>query len=561
MIAGSSRKGYTLPPACHTELSATHHYSRDMDTILDTHARAVSSHQQYLESLQTPTLSDIQRISDIQISKAEENNRKYHVHTTEERDAAIKIQAMYRGHRGRREQQGLVLDPSSRWTELIAELKYRSVTEPRQNQRPAACTNGRRVRSSSEIAKLNWRRAGWIAEHAGRGEKSANSLRTASDMSSADSSRSLDGQEDAASMLMDLRYFLEMVDSKHRYGANLQVYHEYWKRQDTTQNFFYWLDHGDGRHLDLSLCSREKLDREQIRYLSREERKNYLVEVDDEGRLRWAKNGELITTSVDDFKDSTRGIIPVGTPDPDLADQTPPEADAALTHDDLKNLSLSGFCSSSSDGDEESNSSSNSSSTKIDHKPPTNDKKPKHSRRIHVSPATLLNHLLRSSVKPGTWIYVTDTLNRLYVGIKSSGSFQHASFLSGARIRSAGSISIEEGRLTYLSPLSGHYRPTTQSFKTFLEGLDEQGVDLSGLKVSGALKVLRGMELYGRTKKGLTKVRSVGRREKKAKGEGRKERVAIELVHEAEGVSATELVERHWEREHAHHHGVKVLKS
>ena len=83
---------------------------------------------------------------------------------------------------------------------------------------------------------------------------------------------------------------------------------------------------------------------------------------------------------------------------------------------------------------------------------------------------------------------------------------------------------------------------------------------MSGLKVSGALKVLRGMELYGKTKKGLTKVKRVGRREKKAKGEGRKERVAIELVHEAEGVSATELVERHWEREHAHHHGMKGLK-
>jgi len=414
------------------------------------------------------------------------------------------------------------------------------------------------VRSSSEIAKLNWRRAGWIAEHAGRGEKSAGSLRTASDMSTG---KSENEREEAASMLMDLRYFLEMVDSKHRYGANLQVYHEYWKRQDTTQNFFYWLDHGDGRHLDLSLCNREKLDREQIRYLSREERKDYLVEVDDEGRLRWAKNGELITTSVDDYKDSTQGIVPVGTPDPNLSVQAPAEADAGLSHDDLKNLSLSGFSSSSSGDDEESNSSSNSPSTKNDQNPPTDDKKPRHSRRIHVSPATLLNHLLRSSVKPGTWIYVTDTLNRLYVGIKSSGSFQHASFLSGSRIRSAGSISIEQGRLTYLSPLSGHYRPTTQSFRTFLESLDEQGVDLSGLKVSGALKVLRGMELYGRTKKGLTKVRSVGRREKNAKGEGRKERVAIELVHEAEGVSATELVERHWEREHAHHRGVKVLKS
>jgi hypothetical protein len=360
-------------------------------------------------------------------------------------------------------------------------------------------------------------------------------------------------------MLMDLRYFLEMVDSKHRYGANLQVYHEYWKRQDTNQNFFYWLDHGDGKHLDLSLCSREKLEREQIRYLSREERKNYLVEVDDEGRLRWAKNGELITTSVDDYKDSTQGIIPVGTPDPDLSHQTSPGADSVLSHD-LKRLSLSGFNSNSSD-DEEESSSSSSSFTKSDNNNNNNNNppdKPKHSRRIHVSPATLLNHLLRSSVKPGTWIYVTDTLNRLYVGIKSSGSFQHASFLSGSRIRSAGSISIENGQLTYLSPLSGHYRPTTQSFRTFLETLDEQGVDMSALKVSGAYKILRGMEFYGRTKKGLTKVRRVGRRGK-TKGEGRKERVAIELVHEAEGVSATELVERHWEREHAHHH--KILKG
>jgi hypothetical protein len=526
-----------------------------MDTILDTHARAVTSHQQYLDSLQTPNPAEVQRISEIQLLKAEEINQKYHTHTAEERDAAIKIQAMYRGHRGRREQQGLVLDSSSRWTDLIAELRYRSVTQPHHNQRPAGSTSGRRVPSSSEIARMNWRRAGWIAEHAGRGESPTNSQRTASGMSAADSSKSNDGQEEVASMLMDLRYFLEMVDSKHRYGANLQVYHEYWKRQDTTQNFFYWLDYGAGKHLDLSLCSREKLDREQIRYLSREERKDYLVEVDDEGRLRWAKNGELITTSVDDFKDSTRGIIPIETPDPeplDNPDQTPHEADASLSHD-LRKLSLPGFDSNSSD-DEKSSSSTASSSTKPDNKQPPPGK-PKRSRRIHVSPATLLTHLLRSSVKPGTWIYVTDTLDRLYVGIKSSGSFQHASFLSGSRIRSAGSISIEQGRLTYLSPLSGHYRPTTQSFRTFLETLDDQGVDLSGLKVSGALKVLRGLEFYGRTKKGLTKVRRGGGRGKR---EGKKERVAVELVHEAEGVSATELVERHWEREHAHHHHGRI---
>ena len=78
-------------------------------------------------------------------------------------------------------------------------------------------------------------------------------------------------------------------------------------------------------------------------------------------------------------------------------------------------------------------------------------------------------------------------------------------------------------------------------------------MDLSALKVSGAYRVLRGMEFYGRTKKGLTRVRRVGRRVEKRGAEGRKERAVVELVHEAEGVSATELVERHWEMEHAHH--------
>ena len=140
---------------------------------------------------------------------------------------------------------------------------------------------------------------------------------------------------------------------------------------------------------------------------------------------------------------------------------------------------------------------------------------------------------------------MTDTLNRLYIGIKSSGAFQHASFLSGARIRSAGSIGVQDGKLTYLSPLSGHYRPTTKSFRTFIESLEDEGADLSALKVSGAYKVLRGMEFYGRTKKGLRGVRRVGRHEKKeeknrANALGREERVALELVHEAEGLSASE---------------------
>ena len=77
----------------------------------------------------------------------------------------------------------------------------------------------------------------------------------------------------------------------------------------------------------------------------------------------------------------------------------------------------------------------------------------------HVSASTIFNKLLRGSIKKNTWIFVADTSFRLYVGIKQSGVFQHSSFLHGSRISAAGLITIKDGRLSKLSPLSGHYRP------------------------------------------------------------------------------------------------------
>jgi hypothetical protein len=96
--------------------------------------------------------------------------------------------------------------------------------------------------------------------------------------------------------MMELQYWLEFVDTKHRHGSNLRKYHAYWQTLDTKENFFYWLDQGDGRDLDMQECTRERLDRQQVRYLSREERQHYLVRVNPQGLLVWAKNGELVWT-------------------------------------------------------------------------------------------------------------------------------------------------------------------------------------------------------------------------------------------------------------------------
>lgn len=97
-----------------------------------------------------------------------------------------------------------------------------------------------------------------------------------------------------------------MIDSKHRYGANLKGYHDAWNKSDTSDNFFHWLDHGEGRHLDLDDCPREQLDKEQVLYLNAEQRKNYLVEVHD-GHLHWKRNNIAVDTAKNRWEDLGKG--------------------------------------------------------------------------------------------------------------------------------------------------------------------------------------------------------------------------------------------------------------
>lgn len=520
-----------------------------MASDTQTRIRALS-HAEYIQNLHRPSVEETRRISEIQRRRESEINQKYH--TPEEHEAATTIQKAYRGHRQRRELAGLTLDPSERWVALIKEMRFRTATAPQNGPGSPRIGIDGRPRVPSDVAKRNWQRAVEIAEHAGAGDSSSPERERSAFLSVPSDIGYSESQEKDYSMLMDMRYFLEMVDQKHRYGANLLVYHEEWLRSKTDQNFFYWLERGDGRHISLPICNREKLERERIRYLSKDERKDYLVDVDDEGKLRWQKNDELITTSVEQYKDSMAGIVPKDDVD------TPSFNDEAVIREleESRHLvrrivrSRSGSSPWPSDVSEGSESDvSEILSSSAQHSTGKN----KARKRLVVSPATILNQLLRASVKPGTWIYVADTVGRLYVGIKSSGTFQHASFLSGGRISSAGSIGIENGQLTYLSPLSGHYRPTTKSFRIFIKSLKNQGVDMSQMRVSGAFKILLGMEYYG-------KVRKIGKHKKDEESERKKspelnqqsqvEMGVVSAPSEISVVSATGEVERNWDREH-----------
>ncbi|KAJ9193603.1 hypothetical protein DTO021D3_6860 [Paecilomyces variotii] len=419
----------------------------------------------------------------------------------EREEAAIIIQRNYRGYKTRRELKGLGLDASTRWLEAVKEAQWRQSTRPQlphvDEQEPSSPGD----KTPRIQARETWKRVGSIARRAGGDDNildevaacEANNDGSHADVE-ADNRRSstVSGIEsEKTAKMMDLQYFLEMVDTKHRYGSNLRSYHNYWKNSPSKQNFFYWLDYGDGRNVDLPQCPRDRLDREQVRYLSREERMDYLVQVDKSGRFRWAKNGERVTTDSDRFKDSIHGVVPV-------EDKTPRFRGNSAEGNEIADAS-----SSSSANDEESDSSSEEVNHYLNHD--LNEAKGV-KKLAYVSPAVIFNHLMKKSLKKkDKWIFVADTSFRLYVGIKESGAFQHSSFLRGARISSAGVIKIKDGQLRSLSPLSGHYRPPAANFRRFVHALEDQGVDMSRVSISKSYAVLVGIEGYAKVKKGKKK--------------------------------------------------------
>ncbi|KAG4255031.1 hypothetical protein FPRO03_05756 [Fusarium proliferatum] len=494
----------------------------------------------YMNSLQPPSPKQFERIALVQQQREQETkrrdrerrrwsreaqrqrNRAASMSTVSQEDqaqaqAARTIQKTFRGYRTRREMQGFGLDASTRWVTAIREAQFRHATLPRPKTEADSEAFDKSkaddfAKHKSASAREKWKKASAVARRAGHDD-----LLSDSESSESSSDEDASPEERAAARarrekataarkhearMMGIRYFLEMVDQKHRYGSNLCRYHEVWKRTDTTENFFYWLDYGEGRNVEVDGCPRDRLEREQVRYLSREERQYYLVEVDSEGRLCWAKNGQRIDTT-EEFKDSIYGVVPVN-------DSTP-AFNAAAQPEDAR--SLESVSSSSSDSSLESRREADRAAK---YATPDFDNSQGMNKVSQISASTIFNKLMRKSVRKNTWIFVADTSFRMYVGIKDSGAFQHSSFLQGSRISSAGLIKIKNGRLSSLSPLSGHYRPPAANFRAFVASLRQSEVDMSHVSISKSYVVLIGLETYIKTKrKGKDFAQRVGHRKDK----------------------------------------------
>ncbi|EFY85164.1 IQ calmodulin-binding motif protein [Metarhizium acridum CQMa 102] len=489
---------------------------------------SVPKTKEYMDSLVLPSQAKFEHIAQVQEEKEVEARRRardewrrlstsgasdgiHHSasagHHNRERDEAAKvIQKTFRGYRARRELQGYSLNASTRWVTAVREAQFRQGIKPHATADAAAspsAADGDVLALEDPIdyrpasARQKWKKASLVARRAGHDDSDSESDSDEGDLEGMTSEEKAAAKERRlkatakrrqAARMLGLQYFLEMVDSKHRYGSNLRMYHEEWKKSDTKENFFYWLDYGEGKFIELDTCPRDRLEREQVRYLSREERQYYLVRVDAEGRLCWVKNGARIDTT-EQFKDSIHGVVPLDDPTPAF---TPTSSQILHPQDNDDNDNAS-----DSDSSDESKREADRAAKYAD--PGFDDSKGL--KVTHISASTIFNQLLRKSVKKNTWIFVADTSFRLYVGIKDSGTFQHSSFLQGSRISAAGLIKVKNGRLSSLSPLSGHYRPPASSFRAFVKNLKEEGVDMSHVSISKSYTILVGLETYLKTRK------------------------------------------------------------
>ncbi|KAG0485521.1 hypothetical protein HPP92_009600 [Vanilla planifolia] len=175
--------------------------------------------------------------------------------------AALKLQKVYKSFRTRRQLADCAVLVEQRWWKLLdfALLKRSSVSFFDI--------------SKPESAVSKWARARTRAAKVGKGLS-----------------------KNAKGRKLALQHWLEAIDPRHRYGHNLHLYYDRWLRCESSQPFFYWLDVGEGKEVDLEACSRSKLQQQCIKYLGPKEREAYEVIVED-GVFLYKKSRALLDTA------------------------------------------------------------------------------------------------------------------------------------------------------------------------------------------------------------------------------------------------------------------------
>ncbi|KAL9248422.1 hypothetical protein vseg_021746 [Gypsophila vaccaria] len=175
--------------------------------------------------------------------------------------AALKLQKVYKSFRTRRKLADCAVLVEQSWWKLLdfAELKHSSISFFDIQHH--------------ETAISRWSRAKTRAAKVGKGLS-----------------------QNGKAQKLALQHWLEAIDPRHRYGHNLHFYYTKWLESHSREPFFYWLDIGEGREVNLEKCSRCKLQQQCIKYLGPMERKAYEVAIKD-GKFYYKESGEILDTS------------------------------------------------------------------------------------------------------------------------------------------------------------------------------------------------------------------------------------------------------------------------
>ncbi|XP_010534881.1 PREDICTED: IQ domain-containing protein IQM2-like [Tarenaya hassleriana] len=184
-------------------------------------------------------------------------------------EAAIKLQKVYKSFRTRRKLADCAVLVEQSWWKLLdfAELKRSSISFFDIEKH--------------ETAISRWSRARTRAAKVGKGLS-----------------------KNGRAQKLALQHWLEAIDPRHRYGHNLHFYYNKWLHCQSREPFFYWLDIGEGREVNLvEKCPRWKLQQQCIKYLGPMERKAYEVVVQD-GKFFYKQTGEILHTNAPEDIDS-----------------------------------------------------------------------------------------------------------------------------------------------------------------------------------------------------------------------------------------------------------------